>query len=71
MIYNTAPVVLTDQKKEIQDLNPKAIRLHFTIEDRKAVKNILRLYEEVFFKNGKEREPDIEFTRGHFKRGIK
>ena len=71
MIYNTAPVVLTDQKKEIQDLNPKAIRLHFTIEDRKAVKNILRLYEEVFFNNGKEREPDIEFTRGHFKRGIK
>ena len=71
MIYNTAPVVLTDQKREIQDLNPKAIRLHFTIEDRKAVKNMLRLYEDVFFNNGKEREPDIDFTRGHFKRGIK
>lgn len=71
MIYNTAPVVLTDQKREIQDLNPKAIRLNFTIEDRKAVKNMLRLYEDVFFNNGKEREPDIEFTRGHFKRGIK
>ncbi len=71
MIYNTAPVVLTDQKREILDLNPKAIRLHFTIEDRKAVKNMLRLYEDVFFNNGKEREPDIEFTRGHFKRGIK
>ena len=33
MIYNTAPVVLLDQKTEIQDLNPKALRLHFTIEN--------------------------------------
>lgn len=71
MIYNTAPVVLSDQKEEVMDLHPKALRLHFTIEDRNAVKEMLRLYEDVFFNNGKEREPDIEFTRGHFKRGIK
>ena len=71
MIYNTAPVVLSDQKEEVMGLKPKALRLHFTIEDRNAVKEMLRLYEDVFFNNGKEREPDIEFTRGHFKRGIK
>ena len=71
MIYNTAPLVLTDQKPEIETLNPKALRLHFTIEDRKTMKDILRLYENVFVKGGCSKEPDIEFTRGHFKRGIK
>lgn len=71
MIYNTAPLVLTDQKSEIESLNPKALRLHFTIEDRKTMKDILRLYEDVFVKGGHSKEPDIEFTRGHFKRGIK
>ena len=71
MIYNTAPLVLTDQKSEIESLNPKALRLNFTIEDRKTMKDILRLYEDVFVKGGCSKEPDIEFTRGHFKRGIK
>ena len=71
MIYNTAPVVLSDQKEEVFSLKPKAIRMHFTIEDRGAVKNMLRLYEDVFMKDKAAREPEIEFTRGHFKRGIK
>ena len=71
MIYNTAPLVLTDQKAEIESLNPKALRLNFTIEDRKTMKDILRLYEDVFVKGGRSKEPDMEFTRGHFKRGIK
>lgn len=71
MIYNTAPLVLTDQKAEIESLQPKALRLNFTIEDRKTMKDILRLYEDVFVKDNRSKEPDIEFTRGHFKRGIK
>jgi putative protease len=71
MIYNTAPLVLTDQKPEIKSLNPKALRLNFTIEDRNTMKDILRLYEEVFVKGERPKEPDFEFTRGHFKRGIK
>lgn len=71
MIYNTAPLVLTDQKAEIMSLRPKALRLNFTIEDRKTMKDILCLYEDVFIKGNHAKEPDIEFTRGHFKRGIK
>ncbi len=71
VIYNTAPVVLTDQRSDVMELSPKALRMHFTIEDKETVKNMLRLYENVFFKDGKEIEPDFEFTRGHFKRGIK
>ena len=71
IIYNTAPVVLTDQKMEIIELNPKAIRLHFTTENRQSMRKIMELYNEVFYKGGQAIEPDFEFTRGHFKRGIK
>lgn len=71
MIYNTAPVVLLDQKEEIEDLNPKGLRLHFTIESSTEVKKILDMYEKVFLKGVSDIEPNMEFTRGHFKRGIK
>ena len=71
VIYNTAPVLLTDQKTEIQELAPKALRLHFTIEDKAKVNEVLCLYEDVFIKGDVAKEPSMEFTRGHFKRGIK
>lgn len=71
MIYNTAPVVLTDQKMEILSLGPKAIRLHFTTESVDAMRNVLFLYDNVFYLDGEPSEPNIDFTRGHFKRGIK
>lgn len=71
MIFNTAPVVLVDQREEIEDLSPKAIRLHFTIEQKEKVSQILELYKKVFLDKELVDEPDMEFTRGHFKRGIK
>ncbi len=71
IIYNTAPVVLTDQKMEIIDLKPKAIRLHFTTENRDAMKKVIDLYDDVFYRGLESVEPNMEFTRGHFKRGIK
>jgi putative protease len=71
MIYNTSPLVLLDQKNEIMELAPKALRLHFTIEDSNEVQKILNLYEDVFMKNKKVPELSMDFTRGHFKRGIK
>lgn len=71
VIYNTLPLALSDQKDEIQRLSPKALRLHFTIENRDKVKQILTHFEEVFVKNRNSIEPNFEFTRGHFKRGIK
>ena len=71
IIYNSAPVVLTDQKQEILELGPIAIRMHFTLEDRKAMREMLELYEAVFYQDSSAVEPKGEFTRGHFKRGIK
>lgn len=71
VIYNAAPMILTDQRREIEELQPKALRMNFTIESAKQVRSMLKLYREVFYMKQSEREADIEFTRGHFKRGIK
>lgn len=71
VIYNCSPTVLLDQKEELLELNPKAMRLHFTIEDKETVKHIIQLYNDVFQCGQAAHELDFEFTRGHFKRGIK
>ena len=71
VIYNTSPLVLLDQKSEIIELSPKALRLQFTIERPVEVQKILAMYRDVFLNNKKVPELDMDFTRGHFKRGIK
>ena len=71
ILYNTSPLVLLGQKMEILHLGPKAIRLHFTIEDCGAVERVLKMYEETFYTDDKIHEWEETFTRGHFKRGIK
>ena len=71
IIYNTLPTVLTDQKDDILDLNPQALRMHFTVENQALVHNMLELYESIFEGSKNPCEPDIAFTRGHFRRGIK
>lgn len=71
IIYNTLPVVLIDQKGEIEQLMPKAVRLQFTVEKKEEVKKVLDVYRAVFLEGEAASEPDLEFTRGHFKRGIK
>lgn len=71
IIYNTAPLVLADQKQEIKRLAPPALRMAFTLEDEGQTRQILKLYQDVFI-NGREADKfSFEFTRGHFKRGIK
>ena len=71
IIYNTAPLVLLDQWDEIKALNPKSLRLHFTIENAEQTRKMLSLYKNVFIDGNKMEEYEQEFTRGHFKRGIK
>ena len=71
VIYNIAPMVLLDQQEEIQELAPRSLRLSFTMENKKQTKEMLDLYERAFMKGEKVESPDIEFTRGHFKRGVK
>lgn len=65
VIYNNVPLYLGDKMQEVWDTDPGSIRLMFTIEEPEKVRQILRLYEE------KEVFPGGEFTRGHWKNGIK
>ena len=71
IIYNALPTVLTDQKDDIFALHPKALRMHFTIENNQSVREMLCLYQDVFYGEKTPCEPDMAFTRGHFRRGIK
>ena len=71
IIYNSSPTMLFDQKDEVITLQPKALRINFTVEKNDTVKEVLNLYEDIFCKGVQVDEIDMEFTRGHFKRGIK
>lgn len=71
VIYNAAPLMLADQKNEIETLNPYRIRLQFSTEDFKQTEHIINLYGKIFLEQIETEFLDIEFTRGHFKRGVK
>ena len=71
VIYNCAPLMLPDMAQELKSIHPAGIRLDFSIETRKQTESILSLYERAFLKNEKVKLPDMEYTRGHIKRGVK
>lgn len=71
VIYNKAPLMLLDMYREVRSLNPAALRLQFTVENREETEKILDLYSAVYVCGRDAVPPDTEFTRGHFKRGVK
>lgn len=71
-VYNTTPLMLFGYGKELRNANVKAFRLAFTIEEEAEIKEVFRLYEQVFQK-GAGRLSDLysgEYTNGHYKRGV-
>lgn len=71
VIYNCAPLMLPDLALELQSVFPEAVRLDFSTEGEKKVREILALYEEAFAKKKQVKPPGGEYTRGHLKRGVK
>lgn len=71
IMYNCTPLMLLDQKEEIKKINPSGIRLDFTGEDGRTVQRLTALYQESFFEGRPQAAPETEYTRGHFKRGVK
>lgn len=65
VIYNQVPLYLADRMEEVEDVGAGRWRLMFTVEDAAETKKVLRLYES------ESEFPDGEFTRGHWKKGIK
>lgn len=71
IIYNAEALNLIDQVREIEELSPKALRLHFTLESREETEKVLRDFETVFVRHEEAEKLSGTYTRGHFKRGIK
>ena len=70
VIYNSVPLSLHGEWKDIKKLSPKSIRLQMTMESVKEVLEIVRYYKE-FGQKGKETScPVISYTKGHFRRGV-
>ena len=70
VIYNSVPISLTGCKDRIDKLSVSSLRLDFTIEDRKTVKEIIDLFYRAFMLDEEVKLQDGRFTRGHFTRGI-
>ncbi|MEF9997512.1 MAG: U32 family peptidase [Lachnospiraceae bacterium] len=71
VIYNCTPVVLLDSKIEIDKVHPKAIRLQFTTEQGTEIQDIITSYGKVFIDGQLSYDMPKNYTRGHFKRGVK
>lgn len=68
-ILNSKPLSVLGMEKDIQKTAPDILRIWFTTENSKEVKEILKKYIESFLKNANV-ENIADFTRGHLKRGI-
>ena len=70
VIYNSVPLVLLDQDREIKALHPAAVRLDFTVETGTEALKTAELYIGRYLHGIQADMPWKEFTRGHFKRGV-
>ena len=68
-IYNCKPVSLLGQDRDIARISPNILRLDFTIEGSDEAYDITKKFVDSFI-NGTGETID-DFTRGHFKRGIR
>lgn len=63
VVYNSVPVMLFGEIDKLRNMGVHHYRLDFTIETGKEVANVLNLYQ-----GGKGNA--IEYTNGHYKRGV-
>ncbi len=70
VIYNSVQTSLLGSRDKIRRLLPVAVRLDFTTEDYKNVKDVINLYYKAFILGDDIESPAGEFTKGHFLRGI-
>ncbi len=71
VIYNSAPLFLADKAEDIQELMPGELRLDFTVETKEQMQKIMKIYTDAFNRCQNAEKPRTEYTRGHFKRGVK
>lgn len=72
MIYNTTPLALFGVHEELAKMGIHVYRLSFTVETEAEVMRILDVCKKTFL-NGKgdfKELLDMEYTNGHYKRGV-
>ncbi len=68
VIFNSLPLSLHSRMKEIRELKPAALRLHFTTEKPDEAVRITDYYLNLLSGEGKAGSfPVKEYTKGHFK----
>lgn len=71
VMYNTSPLLLLDQQQKVERLSPKGLRLQFTMEDGKQTKEMVNAFYDTFVERRDASIAQKDYTRGHFRRGVK
>jgi len=70
VIYNSIPTGFLQEEEKIKKLGIKNLRISLTTERKQESKELLELFLGVY-KNKKNVPKNVlEFTKGHFKRGV-
>lgn len=70
IVYSTQPICLFDEKEEIQNLHPSSLKVNFTVENYEETMRMIDLLKE-FYYDKDNYSIKIDFTKGHFRRGVK
>lgn len=69
VIYNSLPLGLLAEAEAVRTLKPCSVRLAFTFEGAEETKQTAEKFLAVYMQH-MDREPDREYTRGHFRRKV-
>ena len=74
-IYNSQVLVLLDELDKIRSLDMHAVRLEFTTENQHEMKKVIDAYKNAWLSDGfvtdmQKSGLHMDFTKGHFKRGV-
>lgn len=70
IIYNCEPLSLLGSRETVLGLSPEGLRLCFTLESRKEIRQKLADYAAVFCRGEEPGRPEGGYTKGHLKRGV-
>lgn len=71
VMYNCQPLMLISRQEDVKRLNAAELRLDFLDETADQMDRIVDLYRDCFKNDMSVKVPDIRYTNGHFKRGVK
>ena len=69
-IYSLKPLSLSGRSEQVKALQPAALRLDFTTEDRMETAHVLQVYADLFCRGRDHRPEGTEGDPGHFETGV-